>query len=726
MSAKQKLKVVLCWHMHQPEYCDLITGEYQLPWTYLHVIKDYTDMAAHLESVPAARAVVNFAPILLEQISDYAGQVQGFLRDGKAIRDPLLAAVVSPAMPASAEQRIALIKACRRANETRVLRRFEPYRKLVEKAAWFEEHPAYMADQFLVDLVVWYHLVWLGETVRRSNLLVKKLHDKAGGYTMQDRSELMTLLGELLSGILRRYTALAEQGRVELSVSPYAHPILPLLLDLRSAREAMPQADLPKVESYPGGEERVRWHLREAVNTFEQYFGFKPQGCWPSEGSISRSLLPLLDEYGFLWCASGETVLYNSLARSGIDEHAGREEMLYRPFRLEDTKVQCFFRDDSLSDLIGFTYSEWHADDAVANLVHHLETIGAGIKDPSNSVVSIILDGENAWEYFPQNGRPFLRALYRILSANSSIECLTVSEALQQHGRAETLGRLAAGSWINANFDIWIGAEEDNVAWDHLAEARECFDAHEKAVSPENRALALEELLIAEGSDWCWWYGPEHPTANAQDFDALYRSHLSNVYRTLGHRPPEALVQPIVRFRVRVLSAPPEAVVSPMIDGVITNYFEWMGAGYYNPLYRGTVMQGGPPLLRQLYYGRNRESFFLRMDFYSMPDLSSGKVQLRIAFRDTSYPSVAVYLATPGPDQKPICEVRAERESLSQPLALAEAALDKILEVKLSLAALGMDPMQPFDFRVTLWEQDLPRETFPLEGWLTLAVFAEE
>lgn len=544
MSDKKKLKVVLCWHMHQPQYCDLITGEYQLPWTYLHAIKDYTDMAAHLESVPGARAVVNFAPILLEQISDYAGQVQGFLREGKGIRDPLLAALASPVLPAGSEQRMILIKACRRANESRVINRFEPYKNLVEMAGWFEGHPhgmMYLDDRFLVDLVVWYHLVWLGETVRRSNLLVKKLQEKVGGYTIQDRRDLMALIGELLSGVLRRYAALAKDGQVELSVSPYAHPIMPLLLDLRSAAEAMPQVRLPDIESYPGGEERVHWHLREATNTFEQYFGFKPHGCWPSEGSIGRSLLPLLQEHGFRWAASGETVLHNSLGQSDVDEDLGREEILYQAYKVDGSDVLCFFRDDSLSDLIGFTYSDWHADDAVANFVHHLETIAQGMDDRSNNVVSIILDGENAWEYYPDNGYHFLSALFQTLADHPDLELTTFSDCVS-HVQPQPLPHLVAGSWVYGNFSTWIGDRDKNRGWEMLAEAKQAFDkACDDHLEDERLLAARHQLSICEGSDWFWWFGDYNPAESVSDFDRLFRIHLANLYQLLGRSPPEYL-----------------------------------------------------------------------------------------------------------------------------------------------------------------------------------------
>jgi alpha-amylase/alpha-mannosidase (GH57 family) len=294
MSAESPLNLVICWHMHQPQYCDLISGTYQLPWSYLHATKDYIDMAAHLEAVPEARAVVNFAPILLEQLSDYAGQVNGFLSENKPIRDPLLAALACPVLPGSKDQRMALVSACLRANELRSIKRFDHYQKLAEMAGWFREHPSgmlYIGDQFITDLLVWYHLAWMGETVRRNNELIQQLMEKGTGFTLHDRRELLKQIGELLSSVIDRYRELAEHDRIELAMSPYAHPIMPLLLDLETARDAMPDIEMPALSEYPGGEERARWHIEEGIATFEQFFGKRPSGCWPSEGGVSTAAL---------------------------------------------------------------------------------------------------------------------------------------------------------------------------------------------------------------------------------------------------------------------------------------------------------------------------------------------------------------------------------------------------------------------------------------------------
>ena len=549
MSGSPQLKVVLYWHMHQPQYRDLLSAQYSLPWTYLHAIKDYADMAAHIEAVPTARAVINFAPLLLEQIDDYVQQIDSYLAGGKPIRDPLLAALVTLPSPADAEARRLLIKACLRANEHRIIQRFPAYARLARLAREALEQPIvfeYLADSFFSDLVLWYHLAWLGETIRRNNKRVQQLQDKAARYTADERHELLALIGELMRDIVPRYQRLAKRGQVELSVTPYAHPILPLLLDFQSTYDAMPAATLPQQPGYPGGEERVRWHLREGIATFERYFGFKPAGCWPSEGSISAATLMLLNEAGFVWSASGESVLSNSLKKGGAAPHGAKASWLYQAYRLEGDRLACFFRDDSLSDLIGFNYANWHADDAVADLIQHLENIADASTGQPERIVSIILDGENAWEYYPENGYYFLSALYQRLSTHPRFMLTTYSEYLKQ-AAPQPIKDIAAGSWVYGTFSTWIGDPDKNRGWDMLGDAKLAFDQIAPKLSTDQRAAAASQLAVCEGSDWFWWFGDYNPESAVSDFEQLYRQHLSNLYRLLGIQPPDYLALPFTQ-----------------------------------------------------------------------------------------------------------------------------------------------------------------------------------
>jgi alpha-amylase/alpha-mannosidase (GH57 family) len=545
MSASSKLNLVICWHMHQPQYCDLISGTYQLPWSYLHAIKDYIDMAAHLEAVPEARAVVNFAPILLEQLSDYAGQINGFLSENKAIRDPLLAALANPVLPCAGDQRMSLVSACLRANELRSIKRFSSYKKLAEMAGWFHEHPSgmlYIGDQFIIDLLVWYHLAWMGETIRRDSELIQQLMEKGTGFTLHDRRELLKLTGELLSSVIDGYRKLSDRGQVELSMSPYAHPIVPLLLDLETAREAMPDITLPTPRAYPGGEERADWHLKEGIATFEQFFGKRPTGCWPSEGGISEATLQQLESHGFAWAASGESVFRHSIARP--ENESLKNASLHQGFHFGDGDLTCFFRDDGLSDLIGFTYSDWHADDAVANLIQHLDNIADSVRGQENALVSIILDGENAWEHFPENGYYFLNTLYKQLSHHPNINMTTYSDYLEST-TSPRLKRLVSGSWVYGTFSTWIGDKDKNRGWDMLVDAKNVFDATvaENSLNSEQTLAAQHQLSICEGSDWFWWFGDYNSADTVSDFERLFRVHLSNLYNMLGKEPPEYLTK---------------------------------------------------------------------------------------------------------------------------------------------------------------------------------------
>ncbi len=545
MSADNRLRVVLCWHMHQPDYRDLISGEYRQPWTYLHAIKDYSDMAAHLEANPDAKAVVNFAPVLLEQIEDYAKAVKGMLENSVSIPDPLLAALAEPALPSGPGERESLISACLRANETRMIHRFPAFARLTELAKSFLEQAhalEYLSSDFLSDLLVWYHLAWIGETVRRTDKRVKSLMKKASHFSLHERRELLAIIGDILGNLIPRYRALATTGQVELSVTPYAHPIVPLLLDIKCGKEAMPDSPLPAVDTYPGGDARSRWHMQRGIECFESHFGFKPAGCWPSEGSVSDATMALLDEFNFRWAATGESVLHNSVAKIGKQLDSEHRHHLFQPHRVSDSNAVCFFRDDRLSDQIGFVYADWHGDDAVANLVHHLENIAESFAKEDKAVVSIILDGENAWEYYPENAYYFLGTLYEKLSEHPDIKLTTFSECLDDAVPANHLPHLVPGSWVYGTFTTWIGETDKNRGWEMLTDAKIAFDqAVKDGLDKKHLAEAERQLAVCEGSDWFWWFGGDNPAETVSDFDELFRMHLSRLYQIIGKEPPEYL-----------------------------------------------------------------------------------------------------------------------------------------------------------------------------------------
>jgi alpha-amylase/alpha-mannosidase (GH57 family) len=540
------MSVVLMWHMHQPEYRNLRTATVHLPWTYLHAIKDYVDMAAHLEAVPAAKAVVNFAPILLEQIEDYIAQITAYLQGHGTIRDPVLAGLAEPALPGDQQARLHLMQDCLRANRERMIERFPPYSKLAAMAEWYEDHPQsliYASNQFLADLLVWYHLSWLAESVQRTDTRIARLQHKAINFSLHDRRELLRIILELLQSVIPRYKSLAERGQVELCMSPYAHPIVPLLLDMESAREAIPDIPLPVSTEYPGGAARVQWHMQQGLATFDRVFGRRPAGLWPSEGGISQEALQLFADSDFRWVASGGNVLHNS--------HPHEDTTCsHRVYRFGKAPIDCIFRDDGLSDLIGFTYSNWHAEDAVANLVGHMENIAAVCPDRDDCLITIILDGENAWEYYPENGYHFLNSLYTRLAEHPQLQLTTMEQFLNEKSpKPAHEDTLIAGSWVYGTFSTWIGDPDKNRAWELLVEAKHRFDEQIASgkLTPETIAAAEKQLAICEGSDWFWWFGNYNPSATVNQFDQLYRMHLANLYLLINVEAPAYLSEVISR-----------------------------------------------------------------------------------------------------------------------------------------------------------------------------------
>ena len=535
------------WHMHQPDYRDCNTGVYQQPWTYLHAIKDYVDMVMHLEAHPNAHVIVNFTPILLEQIDDYATQIANFLSEQSPIGDPLLSALASPTLPIQSLDQKKLIYWCSRSNEQHVIQRFPVYERLLKLSEKLEESPdsiEYINDQYIHDLLVWYHLCWLAENVRRTDIRIKRLLKKEHTFDLHDRHELLTVIGEHMSSIIPRYRNLAESKQIELSTTPYAHPIVPLLVDLKCTTDAMPDAPLPSHDVYPGGVERSRWHIEKSISVFEQYFGFAPVGCWPSEGAVSAATCNLLQAYDFKWVASGAGVYWNSIKSLQAAEQLHENMSEHMPNQLANQDIMCFFRDDRLSDLIGFEYSSWHADDAVANLIHVLKDIAKHEKNNPERVVSIILDGENAWEHYPENGYYFLNALYKQLSDHPDIE-LTTYSAIQNNKtiKPQILPTLKAGSWVYGTLSTWIGSKDKNTAWDMLCEAKQCYDDVKKSgeLTTAEMNEATMQLAICEGSDWFWWFGDYNSADSVSDFEKLYRDNLSNLYQLLHQPAPEYL-----------------------------------------------------------------------------------------------------------------------------------------------------------------------------------------
>ncbi|HEX5230093.1 MAG TPA: glycoside hydrolase family 57 protein [Bryobacteraceae bacterium] len=588
--------------MHQPLYKDLVTGEYRLPWTRFHALKDYYGMVKVLEDFPSVHQTFNLVPSMIVQIQEYASGVAA---------DPFLDCAVKLAEDLTEAEREFVLRYFFQANAHRLIYRYPRYGELFDvfKACGADARVArqHFSAQDLRDLQVLSQVAWFDEDFQEHDAEVKGLVAKGRDYSVDDQALMARKEREILGRVVPVYKEFAARGQIEISTTPFYHPILPLVCDSSIASVSHPGVALPGRFQYP---QDALDQLKRARAFMERELGRAPVGLWPSEGSVSDEALALAAEAGFQWAASDNGVLARTV------HHDANPEVTYRSYLWQQNgrELRMIFRDHFLSDQVGFVYSGWRAEDAAANFLHRIrENVRPMLEHGADVLVPIILDGENAWEYYYQNGRPFLRELYRQITESSDFAALTVSEALALD-TPRTIDHIHPGSWIDANFDIWIGDEEDNTAWEYLLAARRKFDELTSTVPEKQRALAYEELLIAEGSDWCWWYGPQHVSENRIEFDELYRQHLANVYHALGVPAPPELSSPILRTNIPDVNHPPVHAIHPVIDGEVTSFFEWAGAGRYRPDNRSGAMHSSEPRLRDVYYGSDAENLYLRLD----------------------------------------------------------------------------------------------------------------
>ena len=529
------------WHMHQPDYRHPVTGQFTAPWVLLHALKDYTDMAGHLERHPGVRCTVNFVPVLLDQVEDYCDQFES-----GQWRDRLLSSLAWPDPDTLPEaDRAWLLDNAFRCNAPRMLEPFAPYRRLRDLLDFVRTHDEdnlnYLSGHYFSDLATWYVLAWTGETLRREGGIIQKLMAKGSNFDLADRQALLAELTRILKNLIPRYRALADRGQVELCCSPAHHPLAPLLLDFRVAREALPDCSLPAASDYPGGRARVEAHVKAAQDSHLRRFGQPPKGLWPAEGALSTAFLRQIAEAGFQWTASSQSVLTHSAsdkASTGVPWQAP-----------EGTPhdITLFFRNDHLSDLIGFEYSKWHGRDATE---HFMAALTALHQQNKRNLIPIFLDGENAWEYYPYNAWHFFDDLYEALEVDGNIRTVTLSEACTEHrDRRERLARLTAGSWVYGTLSTWIGSPEKNRAWDLLCEVKQHADRvlgqADERLTAELRARILYRLAVCESSDWFWWMGDYNPSESVSYFDHLFRENIKALYRLLGLPVPASLDQPL-------------------------------------------------------------------------------------------------------------------------------------------------------------------------------------
>jgi alpha-amylase/alpha-mannosidase (GH57 family) len=685
-----KIYLSFVWHMHQPFYKDLVSGEYKLPWTRLHALKDYYGMVSVLRDFPEVRQTFNLVPSMLVQLDEYAA--------GEAV-DPFLKAANKETTALTEEEREFILRYFFQANVQRMIYRYPRYGELFEAWRSVDEHPgrarALFSDAAFRDLQVLSQLAWFDEEFLTGDAEVKALVKKGRDFNALDQATLARKQLEKLGLVKAVYHEFQKKGQIEISATPFYHPILPLICDSDIAGVSHPYVPLPTRFRYP---EDARVQLERSRDYMKKEFGQAPVGLWPSEGSVSDEALGIAAEVGFRWFATDNGVLARTIHR------AGSPDVTYRPYLWKQAgrEMHGLFRDHTLSDLIGFVYQRMSAQEAANHFLGSIRAnCGPILAQGRDALVPVILDGENAWEYYEESGRPFLRELYRQITEDPQLEAVTVSEGIAKVS-AEPLGHIFPGSWINANFDVWIGFEEDNLAWEYLLRARQTYERAKDSVSEQARALAFEELLIAEGSDWNWWYGPQHGSANRPDFDRLYREHLANVYRALGIEPPEELSRTILQVEAHAVHQEPRGPVKATVDGLVSSYFEWMGAGTYEIDQRSGAMHGQKFLIEQMHYGSDGTSLYVRLDFAAGSDETLLQSELRFNVDGFAF-------------TVPVQEYYRPAEALEHPV---EAAYKKVFELKVGMKT---NRTQAVKFQLSLWKDGLPLDALPQQGTIELS-----
>ena len=693
------LKVAVLWHMHQPDYREPQSNRLALPWVRLHALKDYLDMPLLAAEHERIRVNFNLVPSLLDQLQLYLdGGTDRHLELSRF--DPL---------NFSDEQKQELLGSFFLGHPPTMIDPYPRYRELYRKHRSnlnaSGSPSALFSTQELRDIQVWSNLVWIDPLFREESP-VAELLSKQRHFTEEQKHRLLDWELDLIGRIVPQYRTLQENGRIEISFTPYYHPILPLLCDTDAALESLPELKLPE-NRFRHPEDAAK-QITMAIEKYRELFGREMRGMWPSEGSISEEVLDLVTKAGVTWVASDEEVLHHSLRKSGSEPVMGDSHRAYRYGK----NLSVFFRDHHLSDRIGFVYSTWDAERAAADFIDHLLELRTRYEDDlENVIVPIILDGENAWEYFAEDGLEFLRSLYNQLAKELKIETVLLKDASEQVS-SRPLKAIQAGSWINHNFRIWIGHSEDNESWDLLSKTREALTKFERTTpgfSPAAISDAWEQIYRAEGSDWNWWYGDEHRGADNEDFDRIYRAHLIAVYDLLGLDIPVEFLKPILNVRQSVANFLPNGLISPIVDGHLTQFYEWSGAGFFDCTAAGGSMHQVDQVIRGIHYGFDRESVFIRVDFGDLPgspELDSQRLEVTLFTPDR----ISLEIPLKGRIKTDLKE------------GMGRFAFDKICEICIDREKLWTSASGEVSITTSLWQGADRIELWPDNGSIEMEV----
>ncbi len=605
------LKVAILWHFHQPSYWDPQAEHYRYPWVFLHAARHYHAMAIIARDHPGVRMAFNFTPVLVEQMDHYTS--------GVPLRDRILGAVLKPAESLSEEELELVLDHVFKLNLRTMVFPFPRYRELhaILGANNSSTRRPRITPPDIRDLQVLYLLTWCGVGLRRNDL-VSALIEKGSGYTEEEKEGLFSTMRAAVGETLGIYRELQDAGQVEVTTTPYYHPILPLVIDSASARESRHDVDLEEIDfRHPADAE---WHVRAARSSYHERFARDPVGMWPSEGSVSDAALRIMAREGFRWAGTDEGILARSLGSLSLPPR-----QKYRPYRFADTDLWVYFRDRELSDRIGFTYSGWRPEEAVDDIVGRLLQIRDSLHGATDgSCATIILDGENPWEYYPDSGLGFLEGLYTRLSTMGELEPVRFCDHRETAAGITSLGHIVPGSWIDSNFDTWIGGPEKNHAWKLLAASRRKLQLEAPDVQPP------VEVYRAEGSDWFWWLGPGHDTPYESSYENIFRLNLRNGLEKVGVRPPDALEESVAPPPTPLFQ-PPIHLTTPQVNGRPGNYYDWIAAGYFEAS-EGSFHRIHRHLER-IRFGFDEQNLYVRVEGAVVAELGEGeKIEVRIAF----------------------------------------------------------------------------------------------
>ncbi len=587
----KKLYLAFLWHMHQPYYKDSQANATLMPWVFLHTIKDYYDMPWYLSKHPTIKATFNLVPSLLEQIESYCQDKSN---------DKLITTLKYDITSLNQNDLALLGSYIFAANVDQMIKPLGRYYELYLKYVGNERTLKNFSHAEILDAQVLFLLSWCGNYLRQNSRIVQEFLTQGRGFKHAQKIALIDTLLKFMEKVIPYYKNLSTKKQIAISTTPYYHPILPLLMDRKSAKEAKGSVVMPRSEaSY---QEYAALNMSRAIKLYEELFGHKPKGIWPSEGSVSQATLELLINKGIKWVCSDEAILFKSLKNIHRNE-------LFKPYAYtskEGKTIHLFFRDHYLSDLIGFEYSRKDPKEAARHFVEHLRNIYLSGHD--SMVVSIILDGENAWEFYPNNAMDFFDALYTLLAQEEWCQTLLYDEIEEYPNLAVgSLDTIASGSWINGNFDIWIGSRDKNLAWELLDGTKNLYDRLKNNFDATTQAAIDEEFMIALGSDWFWWYGDDHFTAYASQFDEQFRGHLKNIYLLMNESIPSQIFAPIViQNKTQCFHVAPQDYIIPQINGNTNNFYEWLNSGYID-LRRELSTMSTTLFIEEIFYGQDRD-----------------------------------------------------------------------------------------------------------------------